>query len=138
VRVPALHHAITLRQVVLAVVELEDDLTVEHGHEIQRVGGVHARPLWILAREPDPTLVVGRVRRRRWEGDDPQRQPAGRRLEVERALRLPAVGRRARRPVEPEQVTDAQTVARRRGVGRQTVGQEDGAAVFETGDDTTN
>ena len=52
--------------------------------------------------------------------------------------RLLAVGRRARRRVEPEQVTDAHAVARRCGVRRQPVGQEDGSTILETGHDTTN
>ena len=56
-RVAALDHTVALPQVVLAVVEPEHDLTVEHGHEVEGVGRVHARSFRLFVREADPTVA---------------------------------------------------------------------------------
>ena len=51
--VAALHDDVARPEVVLAVVEAEGDAAVDHDHEVEGVGGVHAGP-WVVAVDPYP------------------------------------------------------------------------------------
>ncbi len=117
--VAALDHHVTCPELVLAVVETEDDATVDHDHEVEGVGGVHAGLIGIIALHPDPVAAAfARAR----EADDANRAATDGGLEPNRAVRFvaPVVDRR-RRPIEPQPRRDGEAVrpnrARRRAVG---------------------
>ena len=78
VPVAALDHDVAGPELVLAVVETEHDAAVDHHHEVEGVGRVHARLVGIVALDADP-LAAALARAR--ESDDAYRAAAGRRFE---------------------------------------------------------
>ena len=122
----ALDHGVARPELVLAVVETEHDLPVEHHDEVDGVGGVHAGLTGIVARHPEPPFVAGRARRRWCEADGPACDATRGRLELEVAHGIAAVAGVPGRRVEPEDLAHAVVPlgaqrARRRPVGQNHV-----------------
>ena len=104
VRVAALHDDVARAELVLAVVEAEHDATVEHDHEVEGVGGVHAGSVGVVAVDPDPVAATG-------EADQPHRATAGRWLQGQRTRGdVAAVVDGRRRAVEPQPVREPEAV----------------------------
>ena len=105
--VAALHDDVAGPELVLAVVESEDDAAVDHDHEVERVGGVHARPVRVVAVDADPVAATLLAR----EADDAHGAATGRRLEAHRAVGFVAAVVDGRgRAVEPQPRGDAEAV----------------------------
>ena len=121
VAVAALDHDVTRPELVLAVVETEHDATVDHDHEVERVGGVHARLVGVVALHPDP---VAAAFARAGEADDAHRAATDRGLQPDGSVRFvaPVVDRR-RRPIEPQPRGHGEPVGPDR-VRRLAIGQD--------------
>ena len=124
--VAALDHDVAGAELVVTVVEAEHDPAVDHDHEVEGVGGVHAGLVGVVALHPDP---VAAALTRAGEADAPHRAATGRRFEPDGTTRFvaPVVdGRRG--SVEPQPRGHAEAIGPNGALGL-AVGPDHCAAV---------
>ena len=108
VSVAALDHDVARTELVLAVVEAEHDAAVDHDHEVEGVGGVHAGLVRVVAVDADPVAAaLAGPGKRMIRTEQP---PAGR-LQPHRTIRfVAAVVDRGGGSVEPQPGRDREAV----------------------------